>query len=89
MSSLINKFVNRVDFESYEDFKDNFEIKVPSNFNFAYDVVDHYATTNPEKVALVWCDDHGQEKILNFQEMKSYSDKAANFFKNCGVKKNG
>ncbi len=87
MSSLINKFVNRVDFESYEDFKDNFQIKVPSKFNFAYDVVDQYATTNPEKVALVWCDDQGQEKIFNFQEMKAYSDKAANFFKNCGIKK--
>jgi len=62
MTSLINEFVNRVEFDSYEDFHENFRIKVPENFNFAYDVVDRYAEMEPEKTAIVWCNDSGDEK---------------------------
>lgn len=87
MSSLLKNFVNQIDFNSYQDFRDNFKILVPENFNFAYDVVDRYAHEHPQKTALVWCDDYGQEKIFNFADLKKYSDKAANFFKKCGIKK--
>ncbi len=53
MSSLLKKFVNRVEFDSYEDFKNNFEFNVPENFNFAYDVVDRYADEDPEKNCII------------------------------------
>ena len=52
MSSLLPKFVSRIDYKSYDEFKENFKIIVPENFNFAYDVVDAYAAQNPEKRAL-------------------------------------
>ncbi|HPE63094.1 MAG TPA: AMP-binding protein [Methanothrix sp.] len=87
MSSLLNRFVSRIDFESYEDFVDNFKIIVPENFNFAFDVVDAYADIDPDKIALVWCNDPGEEKIMTFGEMKRESDKAANFFSCRGIKK--
>ncbi len=87
MSSLLNKFVSKVEFESYEDFKENFSINVPDNFNFAYDIVDEYAEKIPDKVALVWCDDHNNEAVFTFADMKYYSDKAANFFIKYGIKK--
>lgn len=87
MSSLLNKFVPRVEFESYEDFKENFRINVPDNFNFAYDVVDEYAEKIPDKIAMVWCDDHDNDRVFTFADMKYYSDKAANFFIKCGIKK--
>ncbi|MCK9152089.1 AMP-binding protein [Methanobacterium alcaliphilum] len=87
MSSLLNDYVNKVDFESYQDFKDNFKIFTPENFNFAYDIVDVYAQKYPDKVALVWCNDQEQEKIFTFSDLKIYSDKAANFFKKCGIGK--
>ena len=87
MSSLLPKFVSRVDFQSYEDFKENLKILVPENFNFAYDVVDAYAAQNPEKRALVWCNDHGEEKIITFKDLKIMSDKAANLFSKYGLKK--
>ncbi len=87
MSSLLTKFLSRVEFESYEDFKENFKINVPQDFNFAYDVVDEYATNIPDKIALVWCDDYDNENVFTFADMKYYSDKAANFFTKCGVKK--
>ena len=38
--SLLERFVERVDFDSYEDFKQNFNLKVPKDFNFGLDVVD-------------------------------------------------
>ncbi|MGZ7116211.1 MAG: AMP-binding protein [Methanobacterium sp.] len=87
MSSLLNKFVSRVEFESYEDFKENFRINVPDNFNFAYDVVDDYAENIPDKIAMVWCDDHDNDRVFTFANMKYYGDKAANFFTSCGIKK--
>ena len=86
MSSLLNNFVPKTEFESYEDFEKNFRIDVPEHFNFAYDVVDEYAEKHPEKIAMVWCDDDS-ERTFNFKEMKIYSDKAANLFKECGIKK--
>ncbi len=86
MPSLLNKFVSQVDFKSYSDFKDNFNIKIPENFNFAYDVVDEYARIEPEKVAMVWCNDNTDCKFT-FKELKEYSDRAANFFQKQGIKK--
>ena len=87
MTSLLSQFVSRTDFESYEDFQENFKILVPENFNFAYDVVDVYARDSPEKIAMAWCDDNGEEKIFTFKDLKYYSDKAANFFVKHGIGK--
>jgi acetyl-CoA synthetase len=83
----LNKFVKRAEFESYDDFFENFELIVPENFNFAYDVVDYYAEHQPDKKALVWCDDLDNDKTLTFGDMKYLSDKAANFFLSRGIKK--
>lgn len=85
--NLYGRFVNRTEFDSYEDFYGNFKINEPENFNFAYDVVDEYAKLEPEKRAMVWCDDKGEEATFNFGQLKYYSDKAANFFIQQGIKK--
>ena len=87
MTSVLPRFVSGVDFKSYEDFKENFKIIVPANFNFGYDVVDAYAKEAPDKIALVWCNDFGDDKTFTFKELKLLSDKAANLFAKCGVKK--
>jgi len=84
---ILDKYLKKTKFTSYEDFTTNFEIKVPENFNFAYDVVDVTASQSPDKVAMVWCDDKGNEAIFTFGQMKYYSDKAANFFKSIGIRK--
>lgn len=47
--SLLQKFIDRVDYDSYEDLYENFKIHIPDNFNFAYDVVDVYAQNDPKK----------------------------------------
>ena len=37
---MLEKFLDRIAFESYEDLKANYKVHVPAGFNFAYDVVD-------------------------------------------------
>lgn len=85
--SILNKYLSQVDFNSYEDFVENFHINIPENFNFAYDVVDYIASKTPDKIAMVWCDDKGEEAVFTFEQMKYFSDKAANFFKTIGIGK--
>jgi len=85
--ALIERFLTRVSFESYEDFVENFKIVVPKNFNFAYDVVDVLAETSPEKPALVWCNDKGEEATFTFRDLKIQSDRCANVFRSCGIGK--
>ena len=85
--NMLNKYVSRTDYCSYEDFIENFKINVPDDFNFAYDVVDEIANTTPDKTAIVWCDENGAEATFTFGQLKYYSDKAANFFKSAGIKR--
>jgi acetyl-CoA synthetase len=84
---MLQRFVSKVEYTSYEDFIENFRIIVPENFNFAYDIVDEAATANPDKVALVWCDDSGEEKVFTFGQLKHCSDKTASFFSSLGIRK--
>ncbi len=86
-SCLVSRFVPKSEFSSYEEFKSEFRIDIPENFNFAYDVVDHYALTQPEKVALVWLDDKGDEQTFTFADLKHYSDKTANLLQTLGIGK--
>jgi len=83
---LLNKFLPKTDFKSYDDFLENFELNIPDNFNFAFDVVDYIADREPERKALIWTDGD-IDKVITFKELKEYSNKVANFFKNIGVKK--
>jgi len=85
--SLDSRYLDRVVFDSYEDFSRNFKLKVPDNFNFAYDIIDEYAAMEPERPALVWCDDNGRESFFTFGDLKFWSDKTANYLKASGIGK--
>ena len=74
MTSLIGNFVNRVDFKSYKDFYDNFEFNVPKDFNFGFDVVDEYARIDPEKLALIWCDDNEKNYPIRLQTSSNHKE---------------
>ena len=37
---FLENFLERTEFSSYEDFKANYRLKVPEDFNFAFDVMD-------------------------------------------------
>ena len=87
MDEILSRFCPRIEFESYEDFYENYFCNVPSGFNFAYDVADEWAKLQPEKKALVWTDDTRETKIYSFADIKRMSDKAANALLTLGVTK--
>ena len=84
---ILNKFLSRIDYESYEDLYKNFKISIPENFNFAYDVVDEYAKTEPKREALVWCDDNDESHIFTFKDLSLASQRTANFLAEQGIQK--
>ena len=81
MDYILKKYCPRIEFESYEDFYENFRIDVPPAFNFGYDVVDEWARVEPEKSALLWCNDAGEERSFTFTDISRLSNKAANAFR--------
>ena len=85
MLSLHKKYVEEI-FDDRGFIKD-YRLVCPENFNFAYDVVDEIAQHEPDRKALVWCDPAGNEKVFTYGELKYYSDKTANLFKNKGIAK--
>ncbi len=84
---MLERFVKKTAFSSHQDFIENYEILVPENFNFAYDVVDAWAETDPQKRALCWTNDKGAHHNLTFGELKTLSDKTASFFQSLGIGK--
>ncbi len=84
---MLEKYLPRTEFSSYEDFKKNYTVNVPEQFNFGFDIVDGWAKEKPDNRALVWCNDHNEEKVFTFEDMSKLSNRAANFFASKGVKK--
>lgn len=84
---MLEKFLPRIAFDSYEDFMENYKVNVPESFNFGFDVIDGWAQEDKKKMALVWCNDHGQEKKITFEQLRILSNKAAHYFKSLGIKK--
>ena len=60
---MLEKYLSKTKFDSLDDFKKNFKVIVPENFNFAYDVMDKWAEVWPEGKAIIWVNDEGDEKI--------------------------
>jgi len=87
MNEIVSRYCPRIEFDSYEDFYDNYRCNVPDNFNFAYDVVDEWARLMPEKQALLWTDDSGEIKSFTFTDIKRLSDRAANALIALGIRK--
>lgn len=85
--AVFEKYVNRSDFVSYEDMKENLRINVPENFNYAYDILDELAEKKPDVRALVWCDDQGGERVFTYKEISDLSKKAANYLYGIGIRK--
>ena len=83
--NLLSRLIDIRIVRDYNDFYNNFRLNVPENFNYAYDVVDEYARLEPDKRALVWCDDRGEELIFTFADIKRLSDKTANYFLSKGI----
>ena len=82
---MIERFLVQTTFTSEEDFREHLEFKVKENFNFAYDVMDAWAEEAPEKLALLWTSERGEEKRLTFAELKKETDQTASYFQSLGI----
>ena len=83
---MIEKYCS-TDFKDYNDFFENFTIRVPEKFNFGFDIVDEWAKIEPNKTAMVWCDDNGEERTFTFRDISEYSNQAASYFTSLGIGK--
>ena len=82
---MLERFLKQTKFESQEDFRKNFKITPPENFNFGYDVVDAWAKKEPQKRALCWTNDKGAHLDFTFDEIKKQSDQTASYFQSLGI----
>ena len=63
---MIERFLAQTTFTSEEDFKEHLKFKTKEDFNFAYDVMDAWAEEAPDKLALLWTSERGEEKRFTF-----------------------
>jgi acyl-coenzyme A synthetase/AMP-(fatty) acid ligase len=70
----------------YEAERRSFQLEVPEYFNFATDVVEKWAS-DPNKPAMLWVGQHGEERGLTFAHFAEYSSRAANAFSALGLGK--
>ena len=84
---MVHKYLTQTNFTSQEDFNRNFQLLVPENFNFGYDIIDGWAEKAPEKLAMLWTNDQGEVRRYTFADMKRYTDQTASFFRSLGIKK--
>ncbi|HEY9544010.1 AMP-binding protein [Prevotella sp.] len=84
---MIERFLKQTGFTSEEDYKRNLKFIVPENFNFAYDVVDAWAEEQPEKQALLWTNEQGEELRFTFKDLKEQTDQAASYYQSLGIER--
>ena len=82
---ILSRFLRQTTFVSEEDYAKNLEFIIPNNFNFAYDVVDAWAEVAPDKIALLWTNEEGEERRLSFADLKQQSNQAASYLKSLGI----
>ena len=61
--------------------------KDQDKFNFAFDVVDELGRRKPEKLAMLYVSENGEERRFTFKDMQKESARAANYFKSIGIKR--
>ena len=84
---MLEKYLKQTEFSSYEDFMENYQVQVPEHFNFAYDVIDAYAETEPDKDAILWTNDRGDVKHFTYSEYKKASDQCASYLLSLGIQR--
>lgn len=84
---MIERFLKQTEFTSNKDFREHLKFNVPETFNFAIDVVDAWASESPDKLAMIWTNDKGEERRYTFADLKEESDRTASFFQSLGIGK--
>ena len=63
-----------------------FHLEVPEYFNFATDAIGKWAG-DPNKLAMLWIGQHGEEEHISFAHFAERSSHAANAFDKLGIQK--
>ncbi len=79
----ISKTPNMTDYEAE---RRNFHLDVPAQFNFASDIIGKWAS-DPNKLAMFWLGQHGDERQITFAHFAEQSSRAANAFAALGIQK--
>ena len=74
------------DAERYSRLRAGFRWEIPPTFNFAADVVDEWAK-DPQKLALIWCDEAGNERRFTFRDIAERSRRVGSLLRAAGLKK--
>ena len=82
---MVERFLKQTEFTSVDDYNRNLEFIIPENFNFAYDVMDEWAREDPDRLALLWTSDRGEEQRFTFAQLKTASDRAASYLQSLGI----
>ena len=83
---MIERFLTQTKFTSEDDYAKHLHFIAPENFNFAYDVMDAWAEEKPDKVALLWTSERGEEVSTTYREFKEQTDRTAAYFMQLGIK---
>jgi len=70
----------------YEAERRSFHLEVPEYFNFAIDVIGKWAS-DPNKLAMLWIGQNGEERHITFAQFAERSSRAANAFAALGIHK--
>ena len=84
---MVERFLKQTTFSSVEDYNRNLEFIIPDNFNFAYDVMDVWASEQPDKLAMLWTSERGEELRFTFADLKAQTDRTAAYFQSLGIGK--
>ena len=71
----------------YEEEYATFRIEVPEFYNFGFDVIDRWADTDRNKLAMIWTNQQGAEKKFTFRDLKILSNQVANILLKYGITK--
>ena len=80
--------MKQTSFKSVDDYNKHLEFIIPENFNFAYDVMDAWAAEVPDKLAILWTNDQGEEIRATYGQLKEQTDQAASYLQTLGIGKN-
>ncbi len=65
----------------------SFDLDLPENFSYAYDIIDSIARIEHDRRAMIWCNDKGEERIFSYGDLSELSNRAANMLLDKGIKK--
>jgi len=85
MKDLYKKYVS--DGYDADGILNKFDVHVPENYNFGYDVIDEIAKNEPERRAMIWVNEEGEEHIFTYSDLMKKSNQVANMLIAHGIKK--